>query len=440
MNKQELSAKWGKYCNTDKLVDDMMATLTAFGHRNTEHGVCSVLDVYFTNKEPLIKMFATSKHYIGDMRIAIEKEFVRDCDQRSIRSFFNGIYNKLYLNEMLSTKDKKGKTIFDYLSTGKKMFSIDELVDAKIQKAKFKVMDAWNCSTLATMESHNRYDEFCYYVNNFFYGCCSPILTRDFVLDKSRDTPELKKGTKTSRAFNKVCTHYGVDKLHPEVTTVNGVEKTVYPYNKVFAEYSDLVTVLTRKMPFIISLNPLDYLTMSHGINWVSCHNIRSGGCKGGTLSYMLDSVSIITFVVEKIEGDIHLLPKVYRQMYHYEKNLFIQNRLYPQGNDGAINLYDKFRSYVIEEFDSLLEAGGEWTHKVGPDECCNHAKNAEGSQHYPDHTYNRNVCVFYPTNNEPSIKNHVMTIGHIGICVNCGKEYDDHGRLNHYSLNDCER
>lgn len=437
MNKQELSAKWSKYCNTDALVDNMMTLLKGNGHRNTEHGVCSVLDTYFTNKEPLIQMFATSKNYIGDMRIVTEKEFVRACDKRSIDSFFRYISSKLYTYEMLKTNDKEGKTIFDHLCTGATVLDIDNLPNAEQQAAKLKEMNMWNYDTLCTVESHQNQSDVLNYMD-FFHNLPHPILTKDFVLNAERNTPELKKGTKTSRAFNKVCTHYGVDKLHPQTTIVDGVEKTVYPYNKLFAEYSDLVTVQTKKMQFVISLNPLDYLTMSHGVNWHSCHNIRNGGCKGGTLSYMLDKVSIITFVVENIEGDIHNIPKVYRQMYHYDKNLFIQNRLYPQGNDGATNLYDTFRGFVIEEFDSLLGAGGEWTYKVGSHYCDSHATNAEGSQHYPDHIYNRNAGIFYPVNNEPSIADHVMAIGHVGICVNCGKEYTDHGYLHHEYTEDC--
>ena len=66
MAKHDLSEKWSKYCNTDKLVDDIMELLRENGHRCSEHGVCVLLDTYFTNKEPLIKLFMTSKHYIGD--------------------------------------------------------------------------------------------------------------------------------------------------------------------------------------------------------------------------------------------------------------------------------------------------------------------------------------------------------------------------------------
>lgn len=438
MNKQQLSEKWSKYCNTNKLVDDTIALLNEYGHRNTEHGVCTLLDTYFTQKEPLIEMFVTSKNYIGDMRIAVEKEFERSIDGYGLRSFFSNIGGKLYTSEMLQCKDENGKGIEDYLPTGKKVFSISELPDARQQSTKRASMQKFDYYDKSTVASSNNRKDFMTYMD-WFSKYPYPTLDRNVQVHRtSVTTPALRKGTKTSRAFNQVCEHYGVDKLHPETKIVNGVEKTVYPYNKVFAEYSDLVSTLARKMKFVISLNPLDYLTMSHGVNWISCHNIRSGGCMGGTISYMLDKVSMITFVVDKLEGDIHKIPKVYRQMYHYEKNLFIQNRLYPQGNDGATNLYDKFREIVVEEFTDLLSVEGGWKHKVGPGNCTAHARNAEYSMHYPDHTYNRNATIFYPTNNEPSIMNHIMTIGHKGICVNCGKEYSYGSRLTHVYASEC--
>ena len=47
MMKAELKERWGIYCDTDKLVDDMMALLTKYHHRNTEHGVGEILNTYF---------------------------------------------------------------------------------------------------------------------------------------------------------------------------------------------------------------------------------------------------------------------------------------------------------------------------------------------------------------------------------------------------------
>ena len=230
----------------------------------------------------------------------------------------------------------------------------------------------------------------------------------------------LKAGTKTSRAFNKVCVNYGVDKFDG--------------YNKIFAKYADLVSELTREMYFVISVNPLDYLTMSVGINWQSCHHIRHGSYKGGCMSYMLDGTSMITFVVENVEGPIHEIPKVYRQMFHYNNNyLFLQNRLYPQGNDGATDLYSKFRGFVTDEFADLLNVANNW-------EVSNVAGNRIESSgtHYCDYYYNASCKMFAPTSKNSALRSGEMTIGHTGICVNCGKENNRSGGFNHNDSRDC--
>lgn len=429
MTKHDLSEKWSKYCNTDKLVDDIMELLIENGHRCSKHGVCVLLDTYFTNKEPLIKLFMTSKHYIGDMRIAVEKEFDRTIDVDQICEFFCYIDKKLHTDEMLEFKDSEGKTMFDYLQTGKKVLTIAELPDANSKEKKLAKMQRFNADNGSTKDSYEKLLIFDRYMN-YFKNTPQSIMPTDY--QPTEKTPLLKEGTKMSRAFNKVCTYYGVDKLHPE--TVDG--KTVYPYNKVFAEYADMVSDLKRKMQFIISLNPLDYLTMSNGVNWKSCHNILDGYYKAGTISYMLDTTSIITFVVQGINDDIHKIPKVYRQMYHYKDNLFVQSRLYPQGNDGATDLYEKFRGFMIKEFSNLLGVNGEWTYKNGPFYCTNHINSL--GKHYRDYKYNGDTGIFYPTSKESDIQNLKMTVGYETICANCGHAFDDSARyLVHYRCNE---
>lgn len=426
MNKQELSEKWSKYCDTDKLVDDVMDLLRANSHRCSEHGVCVLLDTYFTNKEPLIKLFITSKHYIDDMRIVVEKEFDRQISIRDLKIFFANANEKFHTDEMLEYTDSKGKTMMDYLMTGKTVFDITELPKVKEQRNKTEKMCQFcyedGSTRLSDIKRRNFLD--CLSV---FKRYPYSALQQDWKPDDP-SIPVLKAGTKTSRAFNKICVHYGVNKLHPETTTVeeNGttIQKTTYPYDKVFAEYADLVSNLKRKMQFVISLNPLDYLTMSNGINWKSCHNIHDGCYKAGTISYMLDTTSIITFAVKEINDDIHKIPKVYRQMYHYSDNLFVQSRLYPQGNDGATNLYDQFRGYVIKEFSSLLRVNGEWTHKAGYDYCVKHINSI--GKHYTDYYHRNDTGIFYPTNKESDIQNFKMTVGHETICANCGRTFND--------------
>lgn len=420
MNKQELSEKWSKYCNTDKLVDDTIELLRDNGHRCSEHGVCVLLDTYFTNKEPLIKLFMTSKNYIGDMRIVVEKEFDREISATDLRVFFANTDAKFHTGEMLKYTDSEGKTMMEHLMTGKTVFDITELPKTKDQNDKTGKMRQFNYENGSTLSSYNRMREFQDCLSIFRRFNYSALQT-DFQLNAN--APVLKAGTKMSRAFNKICVYYGVDKLHPE--TVDG--KTVYPYNKLFAEYADMVSDLKRKMQFVISLNPLDYLTMSNGVNWKSCHNIHDGCYKAGTVSYMLDTTSIITFVVREINDDIHKIPKVYRQMYHYKDGLFVQSRLYPQGNDGATNLYDQFRGYVIKEFSGLLRVNGEWIYERGRDKCDAHV-NSDG-KHYRDYVYNDDAGIFYPTNKGAEVDGLKMTVGHESICVNCGRTFDDGSR-----------
>jgi hypothetical protein len=417
MNKQDLKAKWSKYCDTDKLFDDMMALLKDYGHRHTEHGVCALLDEYFTNKESLIQLLSTSKNYIGNLRISLDKEFERKLDANEIRNFFRNIGTELSIDKLVKAQDSEGKIILDYMPTGKLIFDLNELPTDEARTERMKKLGAFDFRTGATTASIATKNKFIEYLN-YFREIFSSTIPRDY----SYDGVELKSGTKTSRAFNKVCAHYGVDKF----------EK----YNKVFAQYADLVSGLVRKKKFIISVNPLDYLTMSFGVSWRSCHCIDGGGYQGGCLSYMLDQTSMVTFVIDNLDGEIHRTPKLYRQMVHYGNDLFVQNRLYPQGNDGATNLYDKFRDFVVEEFSTLLGVSKKWKVECGRG-TCDRKTESEGI-HYKDYLYNNSCNVFYPEERKTKISDYVVTIGHKGICTHCGEEYTHSSRLAHSSCRVC--
>ena len=422
MTKADLSAKWGKYCNTDKLVKDMMELLSAYGHRNTEHGVCTVLDEYFTKKEPLIKMFITSNHYIGGMRIAVQKGFERDINRSSVYTFCSNFPNAIGADKiLLCYKDEDGKKITDYMNTGCKKTNLIDANPAQMSEIKNKIK-RFNLEYGATVDSYKKYMEFFWYMG-FFENRPENVVSSD-VTDKG---VELKKGTKMSRAFNKVCAHYGIDKAKD--------------YNKLFAQYADLVNTSVRNLYFVISLNPLDYITMSNGNSWTSCHRTNGSGgygamCASGCMSYMLDNVSIITYVVDNITEPIHNIGKIYRQMYYYNDSFFIQSRLYPQGNDGATNLYEKFRGMVQEEFSELLNLDtDEWTYHLGPQKVQELSKNI--GHHYNDAGSNRQCGIFYPKEKKSKITPYNrMVIGAKSLCCYCGKPHDIRSRLTHI---DCE-
>jgi hypothetical protein len=180
---------------------------------------------------------------------------------------------------------------------------------------------------------------------------------------------------------------------------------------------------------------------MSFGKSWASCHTIDknnrrnmpnsySGAYCGGTLSYMLDSVSIITYVVDNGE-DVQTSGKIYRNMFHFGNNVLIQGRVYPQGNDGATDLYKKFRDFIQTELATMLGLEKNmWTIRSGT-RACSEMSYSEG-QHYTDYTCNSDCNVTYPSERKDSISR--ITIGHDGICPHCGEEHTMSSWISHNS------
>lgn len=442
MTKSDLREKWSKYCDTDALVDNMMSLLNTYGHDNSEHGICVLLNTYFTEKEALIKLISSSKNYIGDLRISTTQLFDRVIDGDDVYNAVANFMRSVKAKNFYKMTDEKGKTFFDHFTTGRTSYTIDTLPSAEEQNAMKEIVRKFDYNTFATKQSTALACDFFNYIDAFKHINYSKV-QNDFEYTAGRDGEKklvIKAGTKTSRAFNQVCHHYGVDKFDPEtaVVTKNGekVEKTVYPYDKMFAAYADIVSDLQRKLNFVISVNPLDYLTMSFGVNWRSCHNISGGGWKGGCISYMLDGTSIITYVIPDLNGNIHETPKIYRQMFHYDNGLFMQNRLYPQGNDGATNLYEKFRGFVVDEFNAILSENGEWSAEIGVDACVKHTESL--GVHYRDYTGNGQCSIFYPSSHYDKIREKIMKVGHDGVCIRCGGKFSAGSRLCHDRISDC--
>lgn len=425
--KANLKEVWGQYCDTDKLVDDVMTLLTKYSHRNSEHGVCTMLNEYFTNKKDLIELFQKSKHYMGDMRMMIDIELARENSANDVRTFCNVFPKDVRADKViLKYADEKGKTFADYLRTGTKSIKAKDLIH-KETVALLKVASenqskfADNGTTMASLDAYNKFVQATQTFGRF------PITTIDAnTVSKFPSEYNIHEGMKTSRAFNRMCGFYGVDKS-PE-------------YNKLFARYADMVSGLKRKLKFFISVNPIDYLTMSFGVNWASCHTIDrenrrhmensySGMYCAGTVSYMLDSTSIITFVHDHVPTNWED-GKIYRCMFHYGNDILVQGRIYPQGNDGNTDLYKVFRNYVQDELTPLIGiTDTTWTKKMSGDVAGNVSS---CGLHYRDYTQFDSCNVSYPRERS-SAKDNVIAIGHTGICPYCGREFSaDKGAISH--------
>lgn len=412
MNKADLAEKWGKYCDTNAMVETFRHMLAVYGYRESEHGVCKMLDTYFTNKEDLIKLLEKSDNYIGDMRIALDVELERQGDRYQLERFCRRFLDEINIKGIMLTKtDEHGKTLSDYLRTGVSKVTVKQLMDKEfVEKLK------------AIRENYNKFDGHGYLISSidecdYVSGLISDIFGRHVYPKLSRHAVEyaerhqlkvkLVEDMKTSRAFNRVCATYKLDKA-PN-------------YQKLFAEYADMVSDLKRKLKFFISVNPLDYLTMSNGVNWTSCHNVgQHGGYCGGAMSYMLDHSSIITFVHTDIPEDFVHTGKIYRNMFHFENDVLIQSRIYPQSNDGLTDLYKVFRGVVQDELTKLLKL--ESTTWVLKKEGKCTANITHNGVQYPDYNHNSACNASYPKERAESSHN-IVTIGHNRICTYCGEE-----------------
>lgn len=420
-SKMTIKEKWGKYCDTDVLVDNMMALLTKYNHRNSEYGVCKILDTYFTKKEPIIKLFIKSPNYSGDMRIITKEPFVRDCVRDDVYKFINGVRGNAKVKAcILKYKDENGKTLNDYINTGATYMNVKNMASAKDILHSAEV-SKFSTTTGATKESDDKARQFDSFMSTFS-GITSPTMPHAINI---AEKVTIHQGMKTSRAFNKVCSYYGVDKWSS--------------YNKEFAKYSDMISGKERQLWFIISLNPLDYLTMSFGKSWGSCHTIDktnrrrvsnsySGAYCNGVLSYMLDGSSMVTFALDNLKENFYEDGRLYRCMFHMNLDTckFIQGRIYPQGNDGSTDLYKKFRLIIENEFTPLL---GLRENKWKATEVSAYNDVASEGYHYRDYTCFNSCRTFYPTEKGNS---GVVNIGSVGICPHCGSVFSSSSNLSH--------
>ena len=238
---------------------------------------------------------------------------------------------------------------------------------------------------------------------------------------------EFKSGQKVSRLVRKLFTALGVD-LDREQEC-----------RRLYTRYADAVNPLSTVRPFAFSVNPADYLLMSNGNSWTSCHDIEDGSYRTGTLSYMNDAVSVVSFTVQERLGNTPLsrIPKVTRQMYHVDPSgeAFIQARLYPVGYSQA-----EFRKWRGVVHKILAEAYG-FDNKWGkPMRNLEEFMVQEDNTHYPDYLFSRSVYSFHISLKEGFEERHVLPhihIGRAGICMDCGTHglYDSSDLLCEYCL-----
>lgn len=372
------------------LLNSMQNLLDEYDYEYTLSALNKILDTWATEKQTLIEAFKKHPNYLeGKFMIAFTKDYERNINiQPSIdfSQWVRGVAAKDCAadvpTEIIEQRTKEGyKDLPDSL-----WHFFAELSEIAVRTITSETADKIN-EILPDVHAHN--------------------------------------GEKTSRVVNRICTYLGYNK-HPE-------------YNREFAKYADSLSPLIIKRHTVLSLNPLDYLTMSFGNSWASCHTIDKenrrrmpnsyeGQYSSGTISYMLDPSSMVFYTVDaSYNGNEYWnQPKINRQMFHWGQEKLVQGRLYPQDNDGCDSVYVPYRNIVQEIISTIFEFPNLWTLKKGTTPASEYIYSY--GTHYCDYNHYSNCSLSRPKGNE---NENYFDVGASPICIECGERHDNTENIN---------
>lgn len=271
-----------------------------------------------------------------------------------------------------------------------------------------------------------------------------------------------KAGQKISRLVGKIAKRCGLDK-HTDIRTEtfytqSGEARTRtkdYGYNYMFAQFADAINPITIKATAVISVNPMDFYTMSFGDTWASCHTIDKRNERGnahgygfsgmycsGTESYLLDSSSVVFYFIPNTEKDTfnanhpEYLDKVKRCMFYLGEDKLIQSRVYPDGRDGGEkSLAGDIRTIMQKVIADIFEVPNLWKYVGGTSEC-NRVTTSAGT-HYRDYLCYNDCGVCYLRRIDGYINKMEIEIGHNPICPECGETHNEEDNVFCYG---CQR
>lgn len=374
------------------ILEEMRKLLNEYDYSYDNSALNDIIDEWASQKAEIIKAFKTHPNYVeGKFLIAFTQGYEREINGAAIEGF------RFYLRNFVMN------------------YSISTLPE----DIKQQMMEE-NTALLP-----QKLFELLVYDFNTTFNC--RVINEETAQKLEKIIPQIHPhaGQKTTRVVNKICQYLNYDK-HEN-------------YNREYAKFADALSPIQIKRHTILSINPLDYLTMSFGNSWSSCHTIDKlnkrhmpnsyeGMYSSGTMSYMLDGTSMVFYTVDSAyEGtDYWTQPKINRQMYHYGEEKLIQSRLYPQSNDGCGDVYTPYRNIVQEIMAKIYDFPNLWTLHKGTSKICDYVC-SEGT-HYRDYT-SFDSCtlsrIMDSLNEEP------ITIGASPICIQCGCRHDTENNIN---------
>lgn len=473
----------------EKVKEDIVNLLNEYNYDvdNRDYGIQKMFNsdgIHYRNKGWLYNLFSKHPNYDGEGRIIFpETEMVRKINLSQIVIFEKWITEQI--NNIVRSNRLDKPISYTELKNGvQKLNNIVNLIEdchkyrikasyfgesiAELNKDIYRFKELirmyltpgykqyWITSHEKVIISSDFYSKIEAYENSFNlifnnvqknHICTKELADKINALIYSYN-PKLNaaEGLKLSRLVGRLCKDLGIDRVTDIQNDHQGRPKD-YGYNYQFALFADAINPLSVKKTFVLSINPLDFYTMSFGNSWASCHtidkenkrdssNTYEGQYSSGTESYMLDDSSIIAYYREADLDEKHKYDKIKRCVFYLGEDKIIQSRVYPDGRDGGeVNIAKDMRELAQNIISNLLDIPNYWSVKSGTGPCVE-VIYTQGT-HHPDYQHYSDCNVSYAKRIDGFLNYKTITVGHDPICPKCGIQ---HSRNDNILCEDCYR
>ena len=214
------------------IVDNMEKALNEYDWRYTRKALEKIYDKFMERKGSLIDILSKHPKWNAEkLYIHFDANYTRTFDKEELESFVNYFRHNIFEIENVSPTEKLRESFPIFYQKVENLY--------------------W--TSLGKM--------------SYFFDILTEYIEGSRVTKKIEETindqyPELKckEGQKLARLLNKYCVMVGFDK-EPD-------------YNRRFAKLADSLNPITYTRHTVLSVNPVDYLMMSNGNTWASCHTI----------------------------------------------------------------------------------------------------------------------------------------------------------------------
>ena len=195
-------------------------------------------------------------------------------------------------------------------------------------------------------------------------------------------------------------------------------------FEKLYAQLSDALSDKPIRRKLTLSVHPMDFLRMSYGNSWDSCHHIGNRGCySNGALSYLMDESAMVCTLLSPNDTEPYWEnAKINRMMFFLNKEGdILQSRLYPQTRIPELEAI--LAKEVSAKLQEVLKIEGAYKAVVSDTKCDDYVWSIGAHYHdYDCRDFGQNI---WSVKDKPGR----FKIGHAGICVYCGKTNPVHNR-----------